>query len=143
MSAQRTTCGFDRQQVAYRHRSALLKCSLKGPPAQPVHIILPMRKNSDEPAGFRGESRASSGLTSAAGEQDRTAERPLHPAEPIEAGTVTPADRFTTLADRAGLVYCSQEAEIIGAHQEQPVPVQPYLVPRRKMPIQLGGWLRT
>ena len=98
------------------------------PPREAFNLSLPLRKDFDESASFGCEPCAATSAAAARRCQNRCAEYSLHTAEPIEACPITPSDGLPSSADGSRLVYSRKKAQVVRAHQEDPVPVQPELL---------------
>jgi hypothetical protein len=98
------------------------------PPCEAFDFSLPLGKDFHESAGLGREPCAATSAAAARRCQNRCAEYSLHAAEPIETRPITPSDGLPSSADGSRLVYCRKKAQVVWAHQEDPVPVQPELL---------------
>src|SRR3954470_8027684 len=105
-----------------------LQRTLEGALSEAVNVLFPSLKNPHQPCCLGSERGASAGLASPARHQHRTAQHFLHPAKPVEAGAIAPADRLSALPDSPFLIDSRQEADIVRAHQEETIPFEPEFV---------------
>jgi|SRR5215203_3127510 len=98
------------------------------PPCETFHLSLPLGKDFHESAGFGCEACAATSAAAARRCQNWCAEHSLHASEPIEARPITPSYGLPSSADGSRLVYCRKKAQVVRAHQEDPIPVKPELL---------------